>query len=86
MYYSIIDSPRNEGKDFFEINEHTGEIFTKKTFDREYKQAYALEVAARDGAPSSRTHSDGQPNTGEATPGGGGEGRRTGDVKTGNFR
>ncbi|XP_043210951.1 neural-cadherin-like isoform X4 [Amphibalanus amphitrite] len=63
VYYSIIDSPRNEGKDFFEINEHTGEIFTKKTFDREYKQAYALEVAARDGAPSSRTHSDGQPNT-----------------------
>ncbi|XP_037085943.1 neural-cadherin-like isoform X3 [Pollicipes pollicipes] len=63
VYYAIIDSPRNEGKDFFEINEHTGEVFTKVTFDREEKQAYALEVAARDGAPSSRRHSDGKPNT-----------------------
>lgn len=66
VYYSIIDSVQNEGKDFFEINEHTGEIFTKVTFDREKKQAYALEVAARDGAPSSRRHSDGKPNRGQS--------------------
>ena len=25
---------RNEGKDFFEINSQTGEVFTKAVFDR----------------------------------------------------
>lgn len=59
-----MDSPRNEGKDYFEINEHTGEIYTKHVFDREKQAAYALEVEARDGAPSARPNSNGQPNTG----------------------
>ena len=31
-------------------------------FDRETKGAYALEIEARDGAPSARPHSNGQPN------------------------
>lgn len=65
MYYYIVDSPRNEGKDFFEINQQTGEIFTKIVFDREKQGAYALEVEARDGAPSARPNSDNQPNSGE---------------------
>lgn len=64
VYYYIVDSPRNEGKDYFEINEHTGEIYTKHVFDREKQAAYALEVEARDGAPSARPNSNGQPNTG----------------------
>ena len=63
MYYGIVDSPRNEGKDYFEINEQTGEIFTKVVFDRERQAAYALEVEARDGAPSARPNSHGKPNT-----------------------
>lgn len=64
MYYYIVDSPRNEGKDFFEISMQTGEIFTKVVFDREKQGAYALEVEARDGAPSARPNSDNQPNSG----------------------
>ncbi|XP_031342247.1 neural-cadherin-like [Photinus pyralis] len=65
VYYFIVDSPRNEGKDFFEINQQTGEVFTKVVFDREKQGAYALEVEARDGAPSARPNSDNQPNSGK---------------------
>lgn len=64
VYYYIVDSPRNEGKEFFEINLQSGEIFTKIVFDREKQGAYALEVEARDGAPSARPNSNGQPNSG----------------------
>jgi hypothetical protein len=60
----VVDSNRNEGKDYFEINRETGEIFTKVMFDREKQGAYALEVEARDGAPSARPNSNGQPNSG----------------------
>ena len=67
VYYGIVDSPRNEGKDYFEINEQTGEIFTKVVFDREKQAAYALEVEAHDGAPSARPNSNGLPNTGRPT-------------------
>lgn len=63
-----MDSDRNEGKDYFEINRETGEIFTKVMFDREKQGAYALEVEARDGAPSARPNSNGQPNSGMSTP------------------
>lgn len=66
VYYYIVDSPRNEGKDFFEINLQSGEIFTKVVFDREKQGAYALEVEARDGAPSARPNSNQQPNSGES--------------------
>lgn len=66
VYYYIVDSPRNEGKDFFEINKETGEVFTKIVFDREKQGAYALEVEARDGFPSARPNSDNQPNSGES--------------------
>jgi len=34
-------------------------------FDREKQGAYALEVEARDGAPSARPNSNGQPNSGK---------------------
>lgn len=60
----MVDSDRNEGKDYFEINRETGEIFTKVMFDREKQGAYALEVEARDGAPSARPNGNGQPNSG----------------------
>lgn len=43
----------------------TGEVFTKIVFDREKQGAYALEVEARDGAPSARPNSNNQPNSGE---------------------
>lgn len=66
MTYYIVDSPRNEGKDFFEINSQTGEVFTKIVFDREKQGAYALEVEARDNFPSARPNSNGQPNSGES--------------------
>ena len=65
VYYYVVDSPRNEGKDFFEINLQSGEIFTKIVFDREKQGAYALEVEARDGAPSARPNSNQQPNSGD---------------------
>ncbi|XP_044596396.1 neural-cadherin isoform X6 [Cotesia glomerata] len=61
--YYVVNSNRNEGKDYFEINRETGEIFTKVIFDREKQGAYALEVEARDGAPSARPNSNGQPNS-----------------------
>ncbi|XP_065207824.1 neural-cadherin isoform X2 [Planococcus citri] len=63
VYYYVVDSPRNEGKDFFEINMQTGEIFTKTVFDREKQGAYALEIEARDGAPSARPNSHEVPNS-----------------------
>ena len=63
VYYYIVDSIRNEGKDSFEINSQSGEVFTKQIFDRETKGAFALEVEARDGAPSARPNSGGKPNT-----------------------
>ena len=66
VYYGIVDLPRNEGKDYFEINEQTGEIFTKVVFDREKQAAYALEVEAHDGAPSARPNSNGLPNSGRS--------------------
>ena len=62
-----MDSIRNEGKDSFEINSQSGEVFTKQIFDRETKGAFALEVEARDGAPSARPNSGGKPNTGKKT-------------------
>ena len=61
-----MDSIRNEGKDAFEINSQSGEVFTKQVFDREQKGAFALEVEARDGAPSARPNSGGRPNTGRS--------------------
>lgn len=60
----MVDSPRNEGKDYFEINTETGEVFTKIVFDREKQGAYALEVEARDGAPSARPNNGEAPNSG----------------------
>lgn len=62
--YYVVDSDRNEGKDYFEINRESGEIFTKVVFDREKQGAYALEVEARDGASSARPNGNGQPNSG----------------------
>lgn len=52
-----------EGQQYFEINPQTGEIRTKAIFDRETKAAYALNIEARDGAPSARPNSAGQPNS-----------------------
>lgn len=62
VYYYIKDN--SEGQKYFKINSQTGEISTKVTFDRETKGAYALEIEARDGAPSARPNSGGQPNSG----------------------
>lgn len=64
VYYFVVESPRNEGKDYFEINSETGEVFTKIVFDREKQGAYALEVEARDGAPSARPNNGDAPNSG----------------------
>ena len=61
MYYYI--KPDSDGAKYFKINSQTGEIGTKAVFDRETKGAYALEVEARDGAPSARPNSGGQPNS-----------------------
>ena len=51
------------GSEFFTINPQTGEIATKAVFDRETRGAYALNIEARDGAPSARPNSKGQPNS-----------------------
>ena len=61
-YYIKKDS---EGERYFKIDPRTGEISTKVIFDRESKGAYALEIEARDGAPSARPNSGGEPNKGE---------------------
>ena len=62
MYYYIAEG--TEGQKYFKINSQTGEISTKTVFDRETKGAYALEIEARDGSPSSRPNSNGKPNSG----------------------
>nr|XP_033339367.1 neural-cadherin isoform X2 [Megalopta genalis] len=61
--YYVVDSNRNEGLNYFEIDEESGDIYTKVVFDRETQGAYALEVEARDGAASARPNSNGQPNS-----------------------
>jgi hypothetical protein len=61
VYYYI--KPNSDGDVYFKVNSQTGEISTKAVFDREAKGAYALEVEARDGAPSARPNSGGQPNS-----------------------
>jgi hypothetical protein len=43
---------RSDDEENFSINERTGEIMTRKSFDREEKDTYQLQVYARDGAPS----------------------------------
>lgn len=63
MYYYI--SEKSEGQNYFKINSQTGEISTKAVFDRERQGAYALEIEARDGAPSARPNAAGQPNSGK---------------------
>jgi hypothetical protein len=63
VYYYIVEN--SEGANYFKINTQTGEISTKAIFDRETKAAYALEIEARDGAPSARPNSGGQPNSGD---------------------
>ena len=57
VYYYI--KAGSDGAKYFKINSQTGEIGTKVVFDRETKGAYALEVEARDGAPSARPRSGG---------------------------
>jgi hypothetical protein len=65
VYYYIVEN--SEGANYFKINTQTGEISTKAIFDRETKAAYALEIEARDGAPSARPNSGGQPNSGKSS-------------------
>uniref|UniRef100_T1J876 Cadherin domain-containing protein n=1 Tax=Strigamia maritima TaxID=126957 RepID=T1J876_STRMM len=64
VFYSIVDTPNNEGSKFFDIDRSSGEVFTKAVFDREEKQAYAIQVKAEDGAPSARPNTrKGEPNS-----------------------
>merc|ERR1719350_375378 len=50
-----------EMKELFHMNPDTGVITTKKEFDREEREVYALTVIAEDGAPSSLLK-NGRPN------------------------
>lgn len=52
---------KRDEEDNFSIDERTGEIRTRKTFDREEKDTYQVIVYARDGAPSVKLN-NGQPN------------------------
>ena len=56
-----IDDKDPEMKELFHINPDTGVITTKKEFDREEREVYALTVIAEDGAPSSLLR-NGRPN------------------------
>lgn len=60
VFYYIDE--KSEGQNYFKIDSQTGEISTKVIFDRETKGAYALEIEARDGAPSARPRLGGEPN------------------------
>lgn len=57
MKYSL----KEEDKENFDVDEDTGEITTKKEFDREAKDVYQVTVIARDGSPSALRR-DGKPN------------------------
>jgi len=61
VYYFI--KKNTEGQKYFKIDSRTGEVATKVVFDREGKSAYALEIEARDGAPSARPNSGGAANS-----------------------
>ena len=56
-----IDDKDPEMNELFQINPDTGVITTKKEFDREEREVYALTVIAEDGAPSSFLR-NGRPN------------------------
>lgn len=49
---------------FFDIDELSGTISTRATFDREQKSSYLMEVQSLDGSESARPGQQGQPNTG----------------------
>jgi hypothetical protein len=53
-----------DNTDKFDIDEFTGNITTKVTFDREAVEVYNIKVVAKDGAPSAYGD-DGLPNSGE---------------------
>lgn len=59
--HDVTYTLKDEDKENFQIDEYTGEITTKKEFDREAKDVYQVTVIARDGAPSA-LRSDGKPN------------------------
>ena len=59
--YRIDNMDHPEMKELFHIDPDTGVITTKKEFDREEREVYALTVIAEDGAPSSLLK-DGRPN------------------------
>ncbi|KAG1685476.1 Neural-cadherin [Nymphon striatum] len=62
VYYSIV--PNDGMNEYFTIDRDTGEIYTKKVFDREFKQAYPVLIRAEDGAPSVRPNvPPGEPNS-----------------------
>jgi len=52
---------KEEDEAFFHIDERSGEIKTRKMFDRETKDVYQVTVFAQDGAPSVEKK-DGTPN------------------------
>ncbi|XP_065341407.1 DE-cadherin isoform X3 [Cloeon dipterum] len=54
----------NDHRDLFEIDEYTGNITTKITFDREEKDSYVIKVIAMDNAESALLL-NGQPNRGQ---------------------
>ncbi|XP_070575711.1 neural-cadherin-like isoform X2 [Ptychodera flava] len=52
--YSIIEDDETDDWKAFTIDERTGQIQTKASFDREEKGYYLIEVKSEDGAPSDR--------------------------------
>lgn len=59
MTYELADH-----NNLFEIDEYTGNITTKETFDREEKDSYVIKIYAKDNSPSALL-ANGEPNRGQ---------------------
>ncbi|XP_059477254.1 DE-cadherin isoform X2 [Neocloeon triangulifer] len=62
--YNQVTYELGDHQDLFEIDEYTGNITTKVTFDREEKDSYVIKVIAKDNFESALLQ-NGQPNKGQ---------------------
>ncbi|CAH0389757.1 unnamed protein product [Bemisia tabaci] len=55
-FYYVVDSPRNEGKDYFEINMQSGEIYTKVVFDQSQEKVNMRQCVGGGGGEAFKDH------------------------------
>ncbi|XP_043922109.1 neural-cadherin-like [Protopterus annectens] len=62
VHYLILKDPSHDHQ-FFSINQETGMVYTRTSFDRERKGSYLIEVQSQDSSESARPGMNGQYNS-----------------------